>query len=1027
MKSKIDIISASAGSGKTHVLTKQILKKILKSKDKEYYKRILALTFTNKATQEMKERVLSSLKEFSKVEKPKDSELYFSIKNELELSDSEIRLKAKEILQKILHDFSFFQIDTIDSFNHQLLRSFAHDLNISSDFNLITETEDVIDEAIARVFQSAVNDSNKLNMLKAFAFDKINEGKSWDIGHDLKEFARSLFNENQFNDIQNLNTHSLESFKELKKELLKKEAYETKKQKEILKAIQTVIENKSFEISFSRNSFPKFVKKVLENQHTWKEVSSVFKLFEKETLINKSSYKTHPIICKQVFEELKELFLNLKKSLENCFALKSFSNSIIPSLLIKTIKKYFKEIQKEKNQISISEFNEIIYKEILNQPTPYIYEKIGVRFNDYFIDEFQDTSLLQWANIIPLISHALDSYDHDDPEGSLLVVGDPKQSVYRWRGANPRIFTDLLEGENPFNAKKNIKFLPKNYRSKKEIIIFNNLFFKSISKLLSNKSHKHIFEESSSQKTNDKKGGYVSLKFLKQELNKEEYLSETIDSVCSIIIDCKKRNYKNSEISILTRDNNQSSQISRGLIERGISVSSEDALLLSNSKEVMLLIELIKLRIDPTNKRSKFKIANHFYNPKLKEDQFLFFNSIINLDQEGFLKKINLEFLSEGFKKPLFNSITLAIKELKLNEQNNNIFISFFLEILYDQVYKKSQSDEEFLRYWDKNKEKIKVSGEGNKESVQVLTIHKAKGLEFPVVIYPFADSFTFRTYGLKKWFPVDKSKNPTKLLVSFNEKLKEYNDLTKNMVETTLENQELDNTNLLYVAFTRAVDELYTISSFPKKASLNSHNEITRSFLETNKIWNEEKLNYSWGTKTVKKSQTKTKTVLNKGFQTTQMKFEPKRSYVDEKINFGLYFHEFMGKIKKRSDYNREKTDLDLNQTINKEIKNQILSISKKIVTSPSIKKHFSPELRVLCEKEIFSNDGRIFKPDRIVFDKNQVATVIDYKTGQKSRRDVLQIENYKKLLQKMGYKVRETILVYVNNQYNDIEIVVD
>ena len=249
---------------------------------------------------------------------------------------------------------------------------------------------------------------------------------------------------------------------------------------------------------------------------------------------------------------------------------------------------------------------------------------------------------------------------------------------------------------------------------------------------------------------------------------------------------------------------------------------------------------------------------------------------------------------------------------------------------------------------------------------------------------------------------------------------------MTKNIVKATLENQELDNTNLLYVAFTRAVDELYAISSFPKKASLDSHNEIMRSFLETNKIWNKEKLNYSWGTKSFKKVLTETKTVLNKGFKTTQMNFEPKRSYVDEKINFGLYFHEFMAKIKKRSDYNREKTDLDLNQVINKETKNQILSISKKIVTSRTIKKHFSPEVRALCEKEIFSSDGRIFKPDRIVFDKNQVATIIDYKTGQKSRKDVLQIENYKKLLQKMGFKVRETVLVYVNNQHNDIDIVV-
>ena len=211
-----------------------------------------------------------------------------------------------------------------------------------------------------------------------------------------------------------------------------------------------------------------------------------------------------------------------------------------------------------------------------------------------------------------------------------------------------------------------------------------------------------------------------------------------------------------------------------------------------------------------------------------------------------------MNFYLEGFKIPLFNSIILFIKELKLNEQNNNIFISFFLELLYDQVYKKSQSDEEFLSYWNKNKDKIRISGEGNKESVQVLTIHKAKGLEFPVVIYPFADSFTFRTYGLKKWFPVNKSKNPTKLLVSFNEKLKEYNDLTKKIVETTLENQELDNTNLLYVAFTRAADELYTISSFPKKASIDSHNEIMRSFLETNKIWNKEKIKLFVGNKII-------------------------------------------------------------------------------------------------------------------------------------------------------------------------------
>jgi ATP-dependent exoDNAse (exonuclease V) beta subunit len=370
------IINASAGSGKTFALAERVLTKILKSQDDDYFKRILALTFTNKAAQEMKERVLYSLKEFSIPENNKNpSPLFNEVKKRLNFSNEEINRKSKTRLTKILHDFSFFQIDTLDSFSHHIIRSFANELNYSSDFNVTIDNQDIIEEAVSQVFNNNNKDQN--NLLIDFAIKKISEGKSWDVEHDLKEFAEAIFNENQFKDIEDSSSTSYKGYNKLKRDLENKKQNELRKKTEILQKIDVFFKAQEFEIMFTRNAFPKFLDKVKENDFTWKSVSSIESLFLKGTLIKNACYDKTPSQAMEFVTKTEGLFLKLKTILVNISTINSFENSVTPTALLKTIKKHFKDIQKEKNQISISEFNEIINKEIRNQPISFLYEKLG--------------------------------------------------------------------------------------------------------------------------------------------------------------------------------------------------------------------------------------------------------------------------------------------------------------------------------------------------------------------------------------------------------------------------------------------------------------------------------------------------------------------------------------------------------------------------------------------------------------------------------------------------------------------------
>jgi ATP-dependent exoDNAse (exonuclease V) beta subunit len=606
------------------------------------------------------------------------------------------------------------------------------------------------------------------------------------------------------------------------------------------------------------------------------------------------------------------------------------------------------------------------------------------------------------------------------------LVGDPKQSVYRWRGADPKIFVSLLlNKKTPFSVQKNITNLPVNFRSRNEIIKFNNSLFKHASGLLNLNYHKKIFLQGSNQKQNNFSNGHVSITFINKDFKKEQQLESVLKETLSQIENCLSRGFEQSEIAVLVRDNKQSSQVSEWLIENNVSVLSQDSLSINNSKKIELLINLIKLKVDNNNQEARAILIGKFATLVQPKDLFVFYKENLKNEFKRFLKNLNIFSLYRAFEMSFLESVDFFIKELNMDLSNTDPYILFLREVIFEQVSQNKNNEKEFLIFWKKNNTKIKIPSSSSKNAVQVLTIHKAKGLEFPVVIYPFVDSVTHRNSGKRNWLPVFEENLSKKILIPFNENFREYSDSFQKEYDIISSNEELDNLNLLYVALTRSVDELHLISEYPKTKTINSHNQIIRAFLEGSGEWKDDLDKFNWG-KPVHKEKTKKneRTPCFKGYETRFFQPIPDTKFLNEKIVFGNVFHEFMSKIEFETDYIKEKNELMLSKSVDKSIKNKVIKLSKSVIDHPDLKEYFSKNNLVYCEQEIFTESNKIIKPDRLVFlDSNRVV-IIDYKTGEKSTKDQKQIVKYQKTLKKMGYKLEASVLVYVENSIDIVKV---
>ncbi|TAE01166.1 MAG: hypothetical protein EAZ97_03855 [Bacteroidetes bacterium] len=1112
MTKKFKVYRSSAGSGKTFTLTKEYLKLLFLCPANEqfsadYYKNILAVTFTNEAANEMKHRIVKALSAISNLKDEDKYELLNIILKEIAeeypektLTRRDLILRSQKIYERLLHFYSDFAVSTIDSFNNRLVRSFTKDLDLPYNYEIEMDSVAVLENATLALLNKAGDrgDAYLTKTLLDFAKRNAENSKDWNIEKALQDFGLHLFKEDSKKLIAELEFLSKADFTNIRNTLFGfRNNILSKLKKNAEKAMQ-LIENEK-----------------LSEKHFYYGIKGIYGYFQRSCSLDKIeiSQNTNSFIAKTMNDdkwyaskigisnenaidkikgELAEIFEEMettKAENRNNFIIVDL---LLPNIyLLSTISEMDKEVKKqmtEENKVHISEFNEKINKIIEKEPVPYIYERLGEKFKHILIDEFQDTSQMQWHNLIPLISNSLDFNLQN------LIVGDAKQAIYRWRGGNSELIVRLPDvptasEESPildhiptFERHYQAENLQTNWRSRENIISFNNLFFKSITDQFGKEfPDLRAYYAEIEQEKNKKKGGQVDMIFFENQKTAEhsnhseeseeqnvkdedqaegDYSQQTFNKIYEIVQDLvQNKGFMYKDMAILTRLNSNASFLAEQFLQKQIQVISSESLLLSSSPKVNFIVNFLRIMAQPLNPMVKaeliYFVYKHFNEELEKKD--LVINAILHeevsqIANEPFFSKF-LMFLKQktavrlNFRALQYLSMYEIAEELirlfRLNENNSQqIYLQKLLDVLLDFGLKQSNNLLDFIEYWDKKSKSISVSSPKTGNAIQIMTLHKSKGLQFPVVFVPFADWGLKPRPNSKLWLSWENDLVPNlkTILLPVNEKLTETifaEDFVKEQEKTFI-----DSINMLYVALTRPEDRLYILGKWNDKLKDNSKrvSELLQRYADNFvnpkdrlEIGNCKHFKIYDDPDFVKKSveQNEIGMILPVFLSTesrdkirmrrNDLKNTDKRLTVEDlhrSKQQGLLMHYAFEKIRYQSDLPKALRRL-LNEgwILEKDVEN-IKANMIKIMDLPEIKPYFLPKnnRKVRNEMEVLVKIGEKMlaqRPDRVVIDQKEV-TIIDYKTGTKLETHEKQINRYGQYFESMGFEKINKFLVY-------------
>ncbi|MEM6686155.1 MAG: UvrD-helicase domain-containing protein [Bacteroidota bacterium] len=1044
MSTPFIIYNASAGSGKTYTLVKDYLRILLSSGQKDSYKQILAVTFTNKAVAEMKARIIENLNAFSFHETVKASPMFLELAEDLKLHPAQLQQKAKEVLKSILHNYAFFEVATIDKFTHSVIRTFAYDLKLPLNFEVELDTDALLNEAVDQLISKAGEDKLISDVLIEYALEKADDDKSWDIAFDLNKIAKLLLNENEKPHLRRLKDKTLEDFSELKKLLKKKIQTTTDALSNTGNEVLMLIQNAGLEFDdFLRKTLPNHFKKIADKDFNEK---SLYGNKLADNLASGAVYKKTVAPDKAatidgLLPQLTEHYHRCKENVYHLSFLKNFYKNATPLSVLNAIQQELDSIKEEQNVLLISEFNTLISETIKDEPAPFIYERLGEKYKHYFIDEFQDTSEMQWQNLIPLISNKLQTELSGGKSGSLTIVGDAKQSIYRWRGGKAEQFIQLNKKDElaPFYVAKDAQNLPRNYRSYDEIINFNNEFFQHISQFFHQEEFQEIYKEGATQLTNNKKGGLVTFEFVEANSSEEEF--EIIpEKVLAKINEVLQKGFSYSDICVLTRRKNEGIAIADALSTHEIPIISSETLLIKRSQEVQFITDILKLAIQPKNNEIKLHLLNYLATEKLQlVHKHAFLKKHVTLEPEELfasLTDFNFDF-TYFLQLSLYEAVEYCVRAFQLTEKSD-AYLQFFLDFVLEYTQKKQLGFAGFLEHWEKKKNHLSIIASGSENAVQIMTIHKSKGLEFPVVIFPFANTDIYKELEPKVWYPIDKEAYHgfEEAYLNLNSTVQEYGELGEFLYTARQSQLELDNFNILYVACTRPVQQLHIITKKDVDSKgnerLQTFSGIFINYLKMKELWNDELLTYTFGDfeENLAKADTKEKieTIVQENFISTakedhNLHLMTKQGLLwdtsqEAAIEKGNLIHDVLAQIKYPSD-----VEFVLDEYISKGIidaqQREKLEVSiSEVVHHPKIRSYFHQDNTVYNEKDIISKAGKILRPDRIVVNPNNETIIIDYKTGKHDPFYVEKIYEYADTLAEMGFNVTQKILLYINEE---------
>ncbi|MCQ2135726.1 MAG: UvrD-helicase domain-containing protein [Bacteroidales bacterium] len=1000
----IEILKASAGSGKTFALAKHYISLLLKSDDIYAYRHILAVTFTNKATDEMKRRILKELNILAK--NPSESDYHDDFVPSLFADDKSLSEKSLSVLSGILHDYGAFAVSTIDKFFQQTLRAFSKEIGHFASYQIELDRKGLVEESVDRVLDSLTDSKEDSAMLSWIADNTISnienrgyfslEGSLKDMAVRLSSAARAAKCE-QFG-VSDEDMFSPDAVKALSGACDDLMGELSTFVKNAVKRLRDELDDAGLDPAATSRGF---VAKILNNNKDgWEKtptkneidnLSDTGRWFKKDDKIS-------PLrVTAGVLDAAAALAACFKDSNKLYNTAKILKGQIYGFGVAAELSRSLKELLVEKNVLSLDDTNTILRDIIDGTDAPFIYEKMGVRFENFLLDEFQDTSRIQWDNFRPLLRNSISSGNEN------LIVGDVKQSIYRWRDSDWKLLGEEIPSE--FGEYLVKGSLDTNWRSRKNIVEFNNDFFRFAASMLDklygggsttvSGMYSDVKQEVSPKKDS---GGYVNVTLCEKDHEPER--------VVEIINSALQTGYSLGDIAILVRGHEDGGFLSNYLIDKGIPVVTDDSLLVRSAATVKRLESLLGVIDNPGD---SFALT---LSEELDIEIPGEYHSLIELCE------ILLESLRKKFPE-IFKAETL--------------YIQSYMDKLKDFL---ANDGNELHAFLEKMKgDKSYISSPSNGDYVRMITIHKSKGLDFPVVIVPLLESTGLFRSG-KSWCKPDLSGTSLSEAAAgvYDVTLSDQSEDTffeKDFKDEKLL-QYIDNLNIAYVAFTRAAQAMFIVGGCPGK-KIEDFSGIMDAYLHEK---NAEGGSYSLGELTYypsKKSDQEHYEPIDFEYVSVPMNGRLGISrdcsdfFDDEGVPGGsarlkgVALHSIMEGVTVPADLDSAIDNAVFSGALDAQTAQTVKEVLSTRIASAAAKGWFPDDAsQVWDEVDIIASDGSLHRPDRVIRRPDGSVLIIDYKFGAQRDSYEKQVRQYAMLYKSMGYENVEAVLWYV---WEDVE----
>lgn len=1050
--SELLVYKASAGSGKTFTLAVEYIKLLIQ--DPLAYRQILAVTFTNKATAEMKERILSQL--YGIQTGDKDSEAYLArIKEETGKTDEEIRQAAGKALSLMLHDYSRFRVETIDSFFQSVMRNLARELELSPNLNIELNNAEVLSDAVDSMIEKLGPTSPVLAWLLDYINERIADDKRWNVSDEVKSFGRNIFDEGYIEKGEGLRMRlrDPETIKAYRKQLKALETEVLEQMKGFYDQFEGELDGHALNADDLKNGsrgigsyFRKLNNGVLGNDIRNATVEKC--LVDAKNWATKTSSRYADIIALanssliQLLKEAERLRSKNNLLLNSCRLSLQHLNKV---QLLAHIDEEVRQLNHDNNRFLLSDTNALLHQLVKDGDSSFVFEKIGTNIRNVMIDEFQDTSRMQWGNFKLLLLEGLSQ------GANSLIVGDVKQSIYRWRNGDWGILNALNDRIDHFPIQ--VKTLATNRRSETNIIRFNNQIFTAAVDYLNGvykqqmgkdcedlqKAYADVVQES--PKSTDK--GYIKVSFLEPD-DTNDYTEKTLISLGEEVEGLLSSGVRLNDIAILVRKNKSIPRIADYFDkELHHKIVSDEAFRLDASLAICMLTDALRYLSDEKNKIARAQLAIAYQNEVLQKN--IDWNTLLLLPIENYLPPAFLERRDELRLMPLYELLEelFILFEMSRIEAQDAYLFAFF-DAVTDYLQSNSSEIDGFIRYWEETM-CSKTIPSGEIEGIRIFSIHKSKGLEFHTVLLPFCDwKMENETNNQLVWCtPQEAPFNAMDILpINYSSPMAE--SIYGNAYLQERLQLWVDNLNLLYVAFTRAGKNLIIWSKKTQKGTMSEllSNTLPVVALKEGVDWDEDCYEAGEICPSEAESTKASTNILTQKPNKLPIQMESMRHEIefrqsnrsadfiqgideeeseDRFINRGRMLHTLFSAIETAEDIDPAIERLIFEGVIGSEEKaNEIREVAHKAFSAIEIQDWYSGEWTLFSECAIIYKEKGILqtrRPDRVMMKKGEVV-VVDFKFGKENLKYNKQVKGYMQLLTKMGYKNISGYLWYVDEE---------